>query len=447
MTDIRIRVDQDGVLSDFAGAVRRRLGFDPDAPDADRRALWDMVSQDPGFWRGLDPMPGARDLWRFLAPYDPSILTGVGGDAAECERGKKEWAFAHLGCGKVTVTNSGRKPEFCRPGDILIDNSAANVAAWEAAGGIGVLHVSAAETIARLRELGVVGGARFSASLQADVEARRSERRFRREGYTGYVIAAASQRAMVAAFGVRAGIAGQPYRLVCHHVTRAFPAREDTVDEAHPQVVVVGEFLDRRTGHHVMAVTVDGEARRPDGSFFHVTYALDDSPEAEEIRKAAGGTRPTAGESNRLLRAAVDAAGGNQSALFNLPPERRVRLDVDFALLDQQKLAALPRARAPRPDETVEVEPFEFGQGVRLADGSVFRTGQRTVRRKGDQETVSYDLVLADGSVRKHAEDGVPAIERRDVRTGQVLFRAWARDGLLFKEPWADEADARPAPG
>ena len=37
---------------------------------------------------------------------------------------------------------------------ILIDDTAKNIADWEAAGGIGILHTDASSTIAKLKEIG-----------------------------------------------------------------------------------------------------------------------------------------------------------------------------------------------------------------------------------------------------------------------------------------------------
>jgi hypothetical protein len=56
--EIRIRVDQDGVLANFAKAVLLKLGFHPDAPDADRNAMWREISADPEFWTALEEMDG-----------------------------------------------------------------------------------------------------------------------------------------------------------------------------------------------------------------------------------------------------------------------------------------------------------------------------------------------------------------------------------------------------
>ena len=46
------------------------------------------------------------------------------------------------------------KARFAGPNKILIDDREDNIAAWKAAGGIGILHTDAFSTIAKLKEIG-----------------------------------------------------------------------------------------------------------------------------------------------------------------------------------------------------------------------------------------------------------------------------------------------------
>jgi hypothetical protein len=97
--------------------------------------------------------------------------------------------------------------------------------------------------------------------------------------------------------------------------------------------------------------------------------------------------------------------------------------------------------------ETVESQPFTFAHGVPDGSGGMLTAGQRTVRRKGDTETTTYDLVLPEGGLKKHAEDGVPAIERRHARTGEVMFQAWYSNGALLPGPGRnDDVPGQPKP-
>ena len=49
------------------------------------------------------------------------------------------------------------KPQYCTgPGCILIDDMQRNIRDWNAMGGTGIVHVSAEETIEKLKEMGVI---------------------------------------------------------------------------------------------------------------------------------------------------------------------------------------------------------------------------------------------------------------------------------------------------
>jgi hypothetical protein len=439
--DIRVRVDADGVLADFASAVQANLGFHPDDDCADLDAMWAFISEDPGFWEGLDELPGARDLWRFVSSYNASVLTGVGGDPLACQRGKKAWMLQHLGCRNTVVTNSWRKREFCRVGDILIDDRPVNITAWADAGGIGILHTDTGSTIEKLKAAGVLGDGVFSDALLAKVRRQKAQVTAPRQGFSAYKLSRASQDALVVAFGVRPGLTGLPYSLVCHHVTRAMPVLDDTVDDAQPPIEVRGEFFSAATGHHVLVVAVGGSVIRPDGGIFHITYGLDKASAA--VREAAGGKTPAAGGSNQVLNDALDAAGGDLDVLDNLPPERRVAVQGDWMLMDTQKATKMARKLNPGIPEEVETEAWAFGKGV-VEGGVLVTAGQKTTRRKGGIETVIYELVMPDGTLRKHGE-GYPAIERRNPQTGESLFTAWATNGTMANAAALNDDEA-PAP-
>ena len=47
------------------------------------------------------------------------------------------------------------KKNYAAPNHILIDDKKSNIDEWRAAGGIGILHTSAADTIQQLKKLGL----------------------------------------------------------------------------------------------------------------------------------------------------------------------------------------------------------------------------------------------------------------------------------------------------
>jgi hypothetical protein len=110
-------------------------------------------------------MPDLPLYWGFLKKYHPHILTAVPGgewkfDWQQVDRGKRLWYRHHLPeipQRNIHIVERERKRDFARNGrvrNILIDDHLQNVNEFEAAGGIGIHHVSAKVTILKLKELG-----------------------------------------------------------------------------------------------------------------------------------------------------------------------------------------------------------------------------------------------------------------------------------------------------
>ena len=58
---------------------------------------------------------------------------------------------------KMNIVFREEKPQYCTgPGCILIDDMERNIRDWNALGGTGILHITAEETIQKLKELGVL---------------------------------------------------------------------------------------------------------------------------------------------------------------------------------------------------------------------------------------------------------------------------------------------------
>lgn len=68
-------------------------------------------------------MPDMAELWSYVEPYRPIVLTGVPSMVAEAPDNKRAWVGKHLG-GDVEVRccRSNEKCLHARPGDILIDD-------------------------------------------------------------------------------------------------------------------------------------------------------------------------------------------------------------------------------------------------------------------------------------------------------------------------------------
>lgn len=152
-----IYVDLDGVLVDFYTATSKILGVDyKSMPPAD---AWGTLEKVDNLFRHLPMLSDAMDLWEGIqgrgrvhiltaSPKPTGKLHTAPGD-------KRAWVRHHV-CSQVPVIVVGHGPSKARwaaPGDILIDDLERNIEAWVSAGGTGILHRSAAESLAKLKAL------------------------------------------------------------------------------------------------------------------------------------------------------------------------------------------------------------------------------------------------------------------------------------------------------
>lgn len=164
-SEYRIFCDMDGVLADFEKKVKEvDATYNRDeylANSKARKSMWGAITQyqkDGGeLWYELDMMPDAMVLWEYISKYpDLEILTATGNPMYESGDQKLKWVKERLGNVKVNlVRKSADKAQFAQPNYILIDDAEKSIGPWTAAGGIGILHVSAADTISKLKELGL----------------------------------------------------------------------------------------------------------------------------------------------------------------------------------------------------------------------------------------------------------------------------------------------------
>lgn len=164
-----IFVDLDGVMADYEGEYRRLTGADPNEKG---KIKFSRFKPFPNFYRHLPLLPDAMTLWHFLKPYDPHILSAASNFVKTSRQDKYEWVHEHLhlsGPKVIVVDYPNEKWKYCTKGAILIDDNAKNCAEWEHAGGVAILHTSAASTIHKLKEL--LGHQHEAVSTQNVVEA------------------------------------------------------------------------------------------------------------------------------------------------------------------------------------------------------------------------------------------------------------------------------------
>ena len=146
-------LDLDGVLADFDRGMQAVCGQRPE--ELPLKTMWSALSRAPRFFETLEMMHDAEALWRFCAPHRPTILTGLPlGSWAPAQ--KRRWVARMLGAHVPVITCMSRdNPRWSGPGHVLVDDRVTARDAWERKGGYFVHHVSAEQSIARLRELGI----------------------------------------------------------------------------------------------------------------------------------------------------------------------------------------------------------------------------------------------------------------------------------------------------
>ena len=87
-----------------------------DVPKPER---WDKITQTENFWRDLEWMPGAKKLWNFLKPYEPSIMSAYARTEPNSAKGKEEWLKKNvepLPRGRINLVMRSEKQKFARDG-------------------------------------------------------------------------------------------------------------------------------------------------------------------------------------------------------------------------------------------------------------------------------------------------------------------------------------------
>lgn len=102
--------------------------------------FWKLVDQYVGitFWSEMEWMPNGKQLWDFIQPYSPTILTSPSRDNVS-RLGKKMWVRNHLSPAPPVEFRFGdAKADFANENAILIDDKPSNLAAFSAKGGIAI---------------------------------------------------------------------------------------------------------------------------------------------------------------------------------------------------------------------------------------------------------------------------------------------------------------------
>jgi hypothetical protein len=86
----------------------------------------------------MDWMPHGRQLWDFISPYKPDILSSPSRDN-NSRLGKNLWVKNHLNPKpKLIFAYSADKQRYANANSILIDDKKSNIQEWESKGGIAI---------------------------------------------------------------------------------------------------------------------------------------------------------------------------------------------------------------------------------------------------------------------------------------------------------------------
>ncbi len=163
--DYKIYVDMDGVVADFDQRFIDLSGMLPREFETKygKNAFWDFIDEGDNklkFWVGIPQMSDAQQLMDFVSKYDYEMLTAPS-LKKQSLMGKGLWMINQTKKGlfpskpKVNYKSAKNKKDFAAPNHILIDDKASTIDSWNASGGIGILHTSAANTISQLKKLGL----------------------------------------------------------------------------------------------------------------------------------------------------------------------------------------------------------------------------------------------------------------------------------------------------
>lgn len=146
----------DGVLVDFEKGYEELTGKNIRGQhikgDAD---FWQPIS-DAGedFWTNLEWMNDGKQLWSYIEKYNPKLLSAPSREKSS-RTGKEKWVEENLPNVPLILKSADQKQLYASPKSILIDDRKDNIQRWNEAGGIGILHTSASDTIKKLKELGL----------------------------------------------------------------------------------------------------------------------------------------------------------------------------------------------------------------------------------------------------------------------------------------------------
>lgn len=151
-------VDLDGVLADFDAHYNTVFGELPStwrtSQFQDKDVDWGAIRRHQNFYAQIPPMPDMFELWKYVARFQPIVLTGIPSSIPEAADNKRGWVSKNLGDHiEVRCCLSREKYLHAQPGDVLVDDWEKYKESWQRTGGIWITHTSAKSTIEKLKAI------------------------------------------------------------------------------------------------------------------------------------------------------------------------------------------------------------------------------------------------------------------------------------------------------
>jgi hypothetical protein len=162
--DFTIYLDMDGVLCTFEEDFQRLSGKHPDKYEEEfgEKKYWNFIlDQGASFWEKLHPTTDMEELKEYV--FSHFLRIGILSSSSKknhgsnlVKQGKMKWLRNHgflskIPSNNIIIVDSARdKKNYAWNNKILVDDYDRNVKEWIGAGGIGIHHTSARESIKQL---------------------------------------------------------------------------------------------------------------------------------------------------------------------------------------------------------------------------------------------------------------------------------------------------------
>ena len=156
--DYEIYSDMDGVLTDFdTQFMKASGGILPSEYEKNfgKDGFWKLIDEGGvGYWVGMPWMSDGKTYWDYIKKYTPILLSSPSRSNTS-RLGKRLWVKNNIPGTKLILAQAKDKQNYAQKNRILIDDRPSNIDQWRASGGVGILHISASDTIRQLKDLGI----------------------------------------------------------------------------------------------------------------------------------------------------------------------------------------------------------------------------------------------------------------------------------------------------